>query len=196
LLEQIIEHLAKQTRLIQDAPIYFFGAVAVVAVIIWRAMEWRYAAKSDLIELYKAKLDGATPEEARTRIENLEKIVKTAIGSNWTALTGREVEALSAAVAAIEKRRVLVMYQNAYGKALARTIADAFEAAGWDVRYSTGSGFEDGIFVGRSPAVSPLMKAAIERTTSLKVIYMPPENSWDEDGPYTGVFVAVGLNPA
>ena len=87
------------------------------------------------------------------------------------------------------------MYQNACGKALAQALAYAFENAGWDVDFLTGSGFEEGIFVGRSPTVSPLLKDAIERATTLQVICLPPLSALDRDGPDHSVFVAVGIKP-
>jgi hypothetical protein len=196
MLDQIVDHIAKQLGVIQSAPLVFFTALAVAIVVIWRIFDWRYAAKDDLINLYKAKLDGATPDEARARIERLEGVIRRTVGSEWAPLTKSEVQNLSREVASIEKRRIQVMYLNAYGKDLAQSIADAFEAAGWDVPYSMGSGFEDGLFVGRSPTVSPAMKAAIERSTSLKAIYMPPTKDWGPDNLYSSVFVAVGTNPA
>ena len=82
------------------------------------------------------------------------------------------------------------------GRDLARTIADAFEAAGWeDTHYSTGSGFEEGLKVGRSPTLGPLIKAAIERTTALKPIYEPPNKGWPADSPMISMYVGVGTNP-
>jgi hypothetical protein len=40
------------------------------------------------------------------------------------------------------------------------------------------------------------MKAAIERSPSLKAIYMPPTKDGGPDNLYSSVFVAVGTNPA
>jgi hypothetical protein len=86
------------------------------------------------------------------------------------------------------------MYINRYGKELARSIADAFDAAsGWDVHFSMGGGFEDGIFVGRAPLASIALKEAIETATPLKAEIM--SNKDDPEGTAFGLFVAVGVNP-
>jgi hypothetical protein len=196
MVEQIIKYLAGEIRVIAQAPVTFVAALAVMSVIVWKLLAWRHAPKDDLIALYKGRLDGATPDQARARIDELEATIRRTIGSKWTPLTAQQVQALSREVAPIEKRRLQVMYQNPYGKELARTIADAFEGAGWDVHYSTGSGFEEGLFVGRSPIVGPLLKAAIERATPLTVIYEEPTKAWGPDTPTSPVYVAVGTNPA
>ena len=195
MVEQVIKYLANEMRVIAQAPVIFFGALAVLSAMIWKMLAWRHSAKDDLIALYKARLDGATPEQARARIDKLEGIVRRTVGSEWAPLTPAQVAALSREVAGIERRRIQVMYQNHYGKDLARTIADAFEAAGWDVHYSSGSGFEEGLFVGRSPTLGPLLKTAIEKATSFKAIYEPPDKGWPEDGPLIPVYVAIGTNP-
>lgn len=194
MLDQFIEYIAKQVHLIKGAPVVFFAAMAVVGIIIWRVLDRLYRSKDDLIALYRARLDGATPDEARERIQALEGVIKRTVGSEWMPLTAAEVEALSREVADIEKRPIQVMYLNAYGKALAKSIADAFEAADWDVQFSMGGGFEVGLFVGRSPTVGPLLKAALERATPLRAIYQAPEKGWGRDTPNSSVYVAVGTN--
>jgi hypothetical protein len=128
MVESVIKYLANEMRVIAQAPVIFFAALAVLSAIIWKLLAWRHAAKDDLIALYKARRDGATPDQARARVDKLESMVKRTIGSEWTPLTPHEVQALSREVAPIEKRRIQVMYLNAYGKALAKSIADAFEA--------------------------------------------------------------------
>jgi plasmid stabilization system protein ParE len=183
-------------RVIAQAPVTFFAALAVLSAIIWKLLAWRHAAKDDLITLYKARLDGATPDQARARIDKLETTIRRTVGSEWPPLTPQQIQALSREVANIEKRRIQVMYLNLHGKTLAKGIADAFEAAGWDVHFSMGGGFEDGLFVGRSPTLGPLLRAAIERATSLKAIYEAPNKGWPEDGPHVSVYVAVGTNSA
>ena len=104
MLDQILDHVDKEMRVLLDAPLLFFAALAVTSTFIWRVFEWRYAAKNDLIELYKAKLDGATPEEARARIEKLEATIKRTVGSEWKPLGDREVDALRKALEPIERR--------------------------------------------------------------------------------------------
>jgi hypothetical protein len=87
------------------------------------------------------------------------------------------------------------MYLNRYGRELTQSLADAFEiAGGWEVVHSMGIGLEDGIFVGRSPKIGPLLKRAIEATTKLKV-EMILDTGDAGDGADESVFVTVGVNP-
>jgi glucose-6-phosphate-specific signal transduction histidine kinase len=132
MIKAFIDYVAEQITVLQDAWLVFLAALIALGVILWRIIDRLYKRKDDLIALYKARLDGATPDEARTKIQKLEETVRRSVGSPWKPLTYREVQDLAQALRAIEKRRVQVMYENFQGKELARTIADAFETAGWD----------------------------------------------------------------
>jgi len=62
----------------------------------------------------------------------------------------------------IPKSRASIMYENALGQDLARSIYDAFIEAGWgEARLSTGSGMGEGITVGwssRAVAIGDALK--------------------------------------
>jgi hypothetical protein len=166
----VIEFLTQQIKDLQNVWPTFVAALVIAGLIIWRVIERLQKPKDDLIKLYEARLKGMTPDEAATKIQRLEETVKRSVGAPWKPLSYGEVQALARELRTLEKRRVQVMYENFQGIELARTIADAFEAAEWDTLYSTGSGFEEGLKVGRSPTLGPQIKEAIERTTSLKPI--------------------------
>lgn len=189
--DQIIKLLAAEMGVIMQAPLIFGGALIVITFIIWRVIGWRHAPKDDLIALYKARLDGASPDEARARIDKLEATIKRTVGAEWHPLTPSEISALSRELASIGKRSVFIMHKNALGKDLAKSLAAAFESAGWQVGTSITGDFEEGIVVGRSPTLAPQIKEAIERATSLKVTYMPPDKPWNES---TAVFIGIGIN--
>lgn len=196
----IVEFLTQQLVALQDVWPTFLAALIAAFVfawlIIWKVIERLHKPKDDLIKLYEARLKGMTPDEAAAKIQTLEETRKRTVGSPWRPLSYGEVQALARELRAIEKRRVQVMYENFQGRELARTIADAFEAAGWEeTHYSTGSGFEEGLKVGRSPTLGPLIKGAIERTTALKPIYEPPNKGWPADSPMVSIYVGVGINP-
>jgi|SRR6516165_7764416 hypothetical protein len=135
---------------------------------------------------------GNSPDQAKSKIEELEKRVKETIGSRWESLTKDEAARLSAAVAKLEKRRIQVMYAN-QGKALARSIADAFEAAGWnDMHFSEGGGLEVGLSTGRGNGMALRLKEAIEVSTRFKKVHSFGPTEPDIPGI---VFVGVGINP-
>jgi hypothetical protein len=194
--------LLEQWAVVTAAPIPFAIAVVVAAGLIWLAVGWSYSAvlsgKSAQIELqdrqladYRDKLKGATPEEAKAKIDALEDKVRNTIGDRWEVLTKDESDKLVSLIAALPKRRIQVMYVNYLGKNLAKSFADAFEKAGWtDVVFSEGGGLGYGISTGRGNGLALTLKSAIESSTKRKVNSFGPT----EDGERSGLFVAVGIN--
>jgi hypothetical protein len=194
--------LLEQWAVVTAAPIPFAIAVVVAAGLIWLAVGWSYSAvlsgKSAQIELqdrqladYRDKLKGATPEEAKAKIDALEDKVRNTIGDRWEVLTKDESDKLVSLIAALPKRRIQVMYVNYLGKNLAKSFADAFEQGGWtDVVFSEGGGLGYGISTGRGNGLALTLKSAIESSTKRKVNSFGPT----EDGERSGLFVAVGIN--
>lgn len=81
------EYVVGEIGAIWQAPVTFVFALAVLGIVIWRMIAWRYsgtveslngrlALQSDQIGDYKEKLSGASPDEAKRRIEVLEATVK------------------------------------------------------------------------------------------------------------------------
>jgi len=196
--------LLEQWEVIARAPLPFFIALVVASAIIWIVLSYSYrtrlsnrASEIALVtrqrDDYRDKLGGASPDEAKRKMEELEKRVKETIGSRWEPLTKDEAARLSAAVAKLEKRRIQVMFANQLGKALARSIADAFETAGWnDTRFSEGGGLEIGISTGRGNGLALKLKEAIEASTRFKNVHSFGPTEPDIPGI---VFVGVGINP-
>jgi hypothetical protein len=179
----------------------FFVIVVLIAGAVWIVVNWSYsgvlASKNSQIELqdrqladYRDKLKGATPEEAKAKIDALEDKVRNTIGDRWDILTKDEFSKLVELVAPLPKRRIQVMYVNYLGKDLARSFADAFEKAGWpEVVFSEGGGLGEGIGTGRGDGMALTLKAAIESATKFKVSSFGPTEA---DSPGI-VFVAVGI---
>ena len=205
MIDTLLKIVAEQLRVIADAWFVFGAAVIVIIWGVLRFARWWHAdilvhkdvviaAKEATINLMKEQLKGET-DQANATVQGLEEVIRRAVGSRWEPLSHGEIRNLSGELRKIERRRVQVMYLNRYGKELAQSLADAFEAAGgWEVVSSMGGGFEEGIFVGRTPKLSPLLKRAIEATTKLKVeMILDTEDA--RDGAESSVFVAVGVNP-
>ncbi len=203
MIETIIKHILGELRIILAAPISFAVVIVASFAIIWWIMDWRYGGiisnRESELQLvtaqrddYRDKLKGASPDEAKAKIETLQNIISQTIGAKWPPLTKDQSERLTAAVATLSKRRIQVMYANQLGKELAQSIADAFVKAGWkDMHFSEGGGLGIGVGTGRGNGMALTLKQAVESSTGLKV------DSFGPDEPDTPgiVFVSVGINP-
>lgn len=158
----------------------FFVILVVLIGAIWVVMNWSYgaviASKNGQIELqdrqlsdYKQKLDGATPDQAKAKIEALEHTIRITVGAKWIPLNKGEISTLAAKLKDIRKSRATIMYENALCKDMAQSIFEAFKVAGWEeVTLGPGSGLGEGIVVGwSSRAVA--VKTALEETAKLPV---------------------------
>ena len=180
----------------------FFVILVLMVGAVWAAFNWSYggvlASKNGQIELqdrqladYKQKLDGATPEQARAKIEALEHTINLTIGRRWEPLTKTEIATLAANLTAVQKIRVQIMYENALGKDLAQSFYDAFKQAGWDgATLGPGSGLGYGVTTGQGSISAVALKDAIEKSSKLKV-----EAQRTDQTEWPGlIFLAVGIN--
>lgn len=82
----LLEQLQKEWPVIQQAPLSFAVSGAAVVLATWTFASWlhrnqigdlkeRIGLKDDTIADYKRKLDGASPDEAKGRLDALEKMV-------------------------------------------------------------------------------------------------------------------------
>jgi hypothetical protein len=177
----------------------FFVILVLIIGAIWWIMNWRYgdllASKNGQIELqdrqladYKQKLDGASPDQAKSKIDALERRVRVTVGKEWEPLTRVEIVALTSKLKAISKTRIQIMYENALGKELAESFLEAFKAADWDGAWITpGSGFGSGVLVGRGQRALAV-KAAIESISNTKTEVKDPEMEIEL------MFLGVGIN--
>jgi hypothetical protein len=177
-------------------------AVILVLMIgaIWIVVNWSYSAvlasKNAQIELqdrqladFREKLKGATPEQAKDKIDSLEGTLMKMVGNNWEPLRRPQIASLAAKLKPIEKSRAQIMYENPRGKELAQSIFEAFKEAGWSEAWlSTGSGLGEGIVVGwSSRAVA--VKEALEATARLPVWAKDTEKEIPDL-----IIVGVGIN--
>jgi hypothetical protein len=179
----------------------FFVILVLIIGGIWWLMDWRYgsivASKAGQIELqdrqladYKQKLDGASPDQAKAKIEALEHTIRATIGSKWEPLSKAQISALALKLKDIQKSRATVMYENALGKQLAQNIFDAFREAGWsDLNLIPGSGLGDGIVVGWSSRAAAIGNV-LESTVNLKGVWAKDTEKEIPDL----VIVGVGVN--
>jgi hypothetical protein len=153
----------------------FIALVVIIFGAVWGAMYLMYGAvisnKDSEISLlksqrddYRDKLGGASPAQAKERMETLEQTIGLTIGTKWTPLTDNQISDLATKLSAVPKSRATIMYENALGKDLARTFFEAFKAAGWtEVQLTTGSGLGEGVVTGWSTRAASI-KALINTT--------------------------------
>jgi len=121
----------------------FFVILVLIVGAVWVAFNWSYGAvlatKNGQIELqdrqladYRDKLKGATPDQAKAKIDSLERTVRMTVGKDWEPLSKAEIAVLASKLKALPKTRIQIMYENALGKDLAQSFLDAFKAAEWD----------------------------------------------------------------
>jgi hypothetical protein len=162
----------------------FFVILVLIIGAVWWVLDWRYsgilASKNGQIELqdrqladYRQKLDGASPDQAKAKIEALEQTLLLTAGAKWEPLSKPQISVLASRLRDIQKCRVQVMYENALGKGLAQSIVDAFKEAGWDqAELLPGSGLGDGVVTGwgeRGAALKSALDAAKDLHTWVKL---------------------------
>ena len=87
MFEQFVRYVLGEVRLIAEAPLVFGAAVLFLGAIIWAALRWRYSRiierRNYVIALYKARLNGATPDQAKAKIDSLEGQVVIGLSLRW-----------------------------------------------------------------------------------------------------------------
>ena len=82
-IQDILDWLGGQFAVIAQAPLVYIATIAAVAFVIWRIVEWHFKTRlensastvdllNERLQDYKEKLSGATPDEARARMDALE----------------------------------------------------------------------------------------------------------------------------
>jgi hypothetical protein len=86
-MEPLLKLLTDEWSVLQQSPRLFIIAVVLASGAIWLALDWKYSAqianlerrlslKDDQIQDYKSKLNGASPDEAKRRLDELDLTVK------------------------------------------------------------------------------------------------------------------------
>jgi hypothetical protein len=192
----LAKYILGEFSVIRGAPIAFMLSIIAVGSLLFYLMSWGYGRENSYLRTqlddYKEKLKGATPQEARDRIDQLEKMANLVIGKPWQPLLPAEIAKLAEQLKPIaDQFRVQLMYENALGQDLAQTFADAFNKAGW-TKYALmpGSGLGAGLSTGRGSDATLKLKSAIEASTTYKVSVIRPGEVQLGDL----VYLAVGVN--
>ena len=130
MFEQFIQqYVLGEVRLISEAPFVFGAAVLLLGAIIWAALRWRYSSIIDhrdrTIALYKARLDGATPDQAKGKMDSLEGQVVSLKNREWSKLAPAAVTDFENVLASQGSHVVSVLPQDRDSVFLARDLVDA-----------------------------------------------------------------------
>ena len=138
MFEQFVQYVPGEVRLIAEAPLVFGAAVLFLGAMIWVALSWRYSGiiehRNRIIALYKARLNGATPDQAKAKIDSLEGQVASLKNREWPKLTSAAVTDFESILASQGSHVVSVLPQDKDSVFLARDLVDAFKRIGWKAK--------------------------------------------------------------
>jgi hypothetical protein len=145
-MEPLIKFITEQWSEIQKAPAIFMVALVLVA---WGAylfarfqVKERIALRDEQLASYKEKLSGASPDEAKARIDGLEATLKRLMDhtkARW--LTEDQVDAISRVL--IGSKHTIEIAQDSAaidGENYSEFLHRAFEQGGWDASNPTVAG--------------------------------------------------------
>ena len=141
MLEQLVQIVVDQARLVAQAPVAFAVGVLLLGAIIWATLRRRYAKmiehRNGIIALYKARLNGASPDQARARMESLEGQVVSLKNREWPKLAPAAVADFENILASQGSHVISVVPQDRDSVFLARDLVDAFNRIGWKATRDT-----------------------------------------------------------
>lgn len=138
MFEQFVQYILSELHLIVEAPLVFGAAVLLLGAIIWAALRWRYSRgierRNHIIALYKARLNGATPDQAKAKIDSLEGQVVSLKNREWPKLTPAAVTDFESVLASQGSHVVSILPTDRDSVFFARDLVDAFKRIGWEAK--------------------------------------------------------------
>src|SRR6185369_14079731 len=192
MFEQFVQYALGQVRLIAEAPLVFGAAVLFLGAIIWAALRWRYSAviehRNGIIALYKARLNGASPDQAKARMDSLEGQVVSLKNREWPKLAPAAVADFENILASQGSHVVSVVPQDKDAVFLARDLVDALNRIGWKAKRDTSmSEVPDGLSVWPEDDVARAICNALTMATGALVTLRKDQQLKDQ-----GVY-AIGI---
>lgn len=192
MFERFIQYVLGEARLIAEAPLVFGAAVLFLGLIIWAALKWRYSRiieyRNQLIWLYEDRLNGATPDQAKAKIDSLEGQVVSLKNREWPKLTPAAVTDFESIIASQGSHAVSVLPQDRDSVFLARDIVDAFNRIGWKAKRETSmNDIPDGLSVWPKDEVARAISNALTMATGAIVTIREHQNLKDEGTYFIGI---------
>ena len=181
-MDQIINYLLGEMRAIGNAPVVFAAAILVTGGVVWGALRRRYSGmikkrdeiifnKEALIAHYKERLNGASPDQAKAKMDSLEGQVISLKDREWPKLTPTAVTDLENSLKAIgPPREISILPQDRDSTFLARDLVDAFTRIGWTAKRGTAmNGVPDGLSVWADNDLGSAIRDALAKATGAPV---------------------------
>lgn len=185
MFEQFVQYVLDEARLIAEVPLVFGAAVLFLGAIMWAALRWRYSAtiehRNRIIALYKARLDGATPDQAKAKMDSLEGQVLSLKNREWPKLTPAAVTDFERVLASQGSHVVSVLPQDRDSVFLARDLVDAFKRIGWKAKRDTSmNDIPDGLTVWPEDDVARAICNALTMATGALVALRDDQHLKDQ----------------
>ncbi|HMF25245.1 MAG TPA: hypothetical protein VKG24_24400 [Pseudolabrys sp.] len=185
MFDQFVQYIRSEVRLIAEAPVVFGAAVLLLGVIIWAALRWRYSGiiehRNHIIALYKARLDGATPDQAKAKMDSLEGQVLSLKNREWPKLMPAAVTDFESVLASQGSNVVSVLPQDKDSIFLARDLVDAFKRIGWKAKCDKSmNDIPDGLSVWPEDDVARAICNALTMATGMLVTLRKDQHLKDQ----------------
>jgi len=185
MFEQFVQSVLSEVDLLAKTPFVFAAVVLLLGAIIWAALRWRYAKmiehRNRIIALYKARLNGATPDEARAKMDSLEGQVLSLKNREWPKLAPAAVSDFERFLASQGSYVVAVLPQDRDSVFLARDLVDAFNRIGWKAkRESSANDVPDGLSVWPEDDVARAICNALTMATGALVTLRKDQHLKDQ----------------
>ena len=188
MFEQFVQYILSELHLIVEAPLVFGAAVLLLGAIIWAALRWRYSRgierRNHIIALYKARLNGATPDQAKAKIDSLEGQVVSLKNREWPKLTPAAVTDFESVLASQGSHVVSILPTDRDSVFFARDLVDAFKRIGWEAKREVSmNDIPDGLSVWPKDDVARAICNALRMATGALVTVREDQHLKDK-GPY------------
>jgi hypothetical protein len=171
-----------------NLPMFFIIVVLIIGAVWW-VMGWRYgdllATKNGQIEMqdrqlaeYREKLKGATPDQAKSRIDALEARLTQATSHRWQSLTETQVGNLSIALKKLPAPTALrIVCGGSDCTDLAESLSKIFNGVGWPVKPEYGFYFDTptGIAISQKNVEDRGIADALEGASGLRIAMSPTD---------------------
>ncbi len=199
-----LTHIDREWSVISAAPFTFIAGIILAGIIIWvavraiylseiRSLEARLKLRDDEIADYKRKLNVGSPDEAKDRIDRLEREVSLLHGRH---VTKAQAEAIRREASAANGRiRIMSDPSASDSGTYVGQLQDAFKDAGWSVEggqiMGSGAPSKYGMIVTFHPTIAQACRQAL--TMAFAKAGIDAEfNDGEVAGTYVDVHIRVG----
>src|SRR5262245_15913195 len=192
MFEQLVQYVLGEARSIAEAPAVFAAVVLLLGAIIWAALRWRYSGiirhRNGIIALYKARLDGATPDQARAKMDSLEGQVHSLKNREWPKLTPAAVTDFESVLTSHGSHVVSVYPQDRESAFVYRNLVDAYNRMGCKSKLDTSmNDVPDGLSVWPDDDVARAISDALTMATVALVTLRRDQHPKDQGTYVVGI---------